>query len=115
MNGYDLYKKAILRLGFNPEDKRILQEGQLARALEIINQIALDLKQEPLSELYEELAFEKDVLEALCCGVAMQLSLIEGEVGKNQVWTVIYNAKRASVLGNVGLVEDTLPIVQSEE
>ncbi len=104
MSGYEIFKHAVLRLGFQDYENR-LSSG----ALEFLNQICLDLKIHTVKSLSEEIEVSDDLCEALCCGVAMLLSFSEGDSEKNKLYCDLYNAKRASVLSKVCFVEDTLP------
>lgn len=113
MNGYELCKRAFLRLGFDNQSDISLHNRKSRRHLEVVNQIAEDLKIKPLNELSEELVWTKEETEAVCSGVAMLLSLTEGEIAKNQFYTDIYNAKRSAVLSRTLKIEDTLPTAES--
>lgn len=109
MKGYDIYKKAVLRLGYNEG----INERLLERTPELMNQIAADLKLPEIKNLSENVAFSSVQIEALCCGTAMLLALCEGDGAKNKLFADIYNAKRAAVLSEITCVEDTLPIAES--
>lgn len=113
MKGYDIYKKVLARSGFENGDEIVLHNAQFANVLEMINQIAADLKVGEITELSEEVSYSNEITEAICCGVAMLLSLNEGDFEKNQIFAGIYNAKRAAVLGKITHVEDTLPVAES--
>lgn len=115
MNGYDLYKKAKARLGAIGGADEILSDTRLLeRALELINQIAADLKLQTVTDLTQEIVCSDTKNEALCCGTAMLLALSEGDTAKNQLYTNIYNAKRAAALGEITRVEDRLPVAEGE-
>ncbi len=107
MNGYDIYKKAVLRAGLSSES--ISQEDVSERAQEFINQISADLKLVPISSIYDEINCSDDIAEALCCGVAMLLTLSIADMEKNRIYTDIYNSKRAAVLCDKSAVEDVMP------
>lgn len=107
MKGYELLKGAFLRLGINNDTE--LLDGTSKRDLEFINQILTDLKLSPIEELSEEVECSAVVGEAVCCGIAMLLSFALGEQDKNQIYTAIYNAKRATVLCKTEKIEDVLP------
>jgi len=113
MNGYDIYKKAIARLGIDSGDEITLDNTGFLHILECTNQILHDLKLNPVKELSEEIMHDASALEAICCGVTMLLALSEGETEKNQIFTAIYNAKRAALLGKTSHIEDTLPVSES--
>lgn len=114
MNGYELYKKALTRLGYNSSDNEtVFSDSRMIRAKELINQILCDLKQPLIDELSANIKVSVEIAETLCCGLAMLLSLCEGDGTKNQLFTDIYNAKRASVLAEISFIEDTLPRAES--
>lgn len=112
MNGYDIYKKSLSRLGSDSGDEITLNNTDFLYVLECINQIAEDLKVKPINELSEEMSQNPQTIEAICCGVTMLLALNAGESQKNQIYTAIYNAKRAALLCKTFCIEDTLPIAE---
>ena len=115
MNGYELCRKAILRMGRQNESDILIHSENTARDLEFLNQIAEDLKIDTLNELSDEINCDAKEADALCSGVTMLLSLSESEMAINQLYTAIYNAKRATVLGKTSKIEDTLPVTESGE
>ncbi len=115
MTGYEICKKAFLRLGLEGQNEVVLHKNTSFRDLEFINQIAEDLKLSPLEEMSAVPSWSYEELQAVICGVAMLLSFSEGENSKNQLYTSIYNAKRAALLGKVEKIEDTLPNAESGE
>lgn len=113
MNGYDIYDRAIIRLGYKSTGKtEITDSGIMIRAVEFINQIAIDLKLGPIKDLSDKIECSNEFSEALCCGVAMLISLSEGDANKNVIFTALYNAKRAAVLSSKAFIEDTLPTME---
>ena len=113
MNGYDIYDRAMIRLGYKATGKNeIIDAGIMSRATEFINQIAVDLKLKAIVDLSDNINCSNELSEALCCGVAMLISLCESDANKNVIFTALYNAKRAAVLSNKILIEDTLPIAE---
>lgn len=115
MNGYELCEKAYIRLGFNNKNTFSPHSSTSKRDLEFVNQILEDLRLNQLKELSCKVECSKEQAEAVCSGVAMLLSMCEGETEKNRLYTAVYNAKRAAVLGNVSKIEDTLPKAESGE
>ena len=103
MKAFDIYKRAMRLLGYgdilNDEALRQRFEEQSA---ELISQIAADLHIQEISSLSDE-------LEALACGTAMLISLIEGDSSKNRIFTALYNAKRASSLKAKAIIADVMP------
>lgn len=113
MNGYDIYDRAMIRLGFKPAGKNeITDAGIISRAVEFINQIAADLKLRFIEDLSDNIDCSAELSEALCCGVAMLISLSEGDANKNVIFTALYNAKRTAVLSEKSFIEDALPIAE---
>ncbi len=113
MNGYEIYDKAAIRLGYKGTGKNeVLDTRLVGRALEFVNQIALDLKLGSVNDLSEDINCSACLSEALCCGTAMLMSLSEGDTNKNVIFTALYNAKRAAALSKTAFIEDTLPIAE---
>ncbi len=113
MNGYEICKAAHLRLGYDNPQEITLHNNSSKRDLEFINQIAEDLNIKPLEELSEKTDWNSKQTTAVISGVAMLMSFIDGETEKNRVFTAIYNAKRASLLGGIEKIKDTLPVSES--
>ncbi len=113
MNGYDVYDRAIIRLGYKSTGTNEIEaEGIMGRAVEFINQIAIDLKLKAIEQLSDNIDCSAELSEALCCGVAMLISLCEADANKNVIFTALYNAKRTAVLSGKAFIEDTLPIAE---
>ncbi len=108
MSGYDLFKKALVRLSYTNSYNKLSN-----KALEFINQICIDLKLPTIESLSDKIEQENEIKEALCCGIAMLLTLSEGDSEKNSIYTNLYNSKRAAVLSKVTYVEDVLPKTQN--
>lgn len=106
MTGYDIYNKAILRLGYDNN----LTDDLSARSLEFIGQIAEELLITPPHSLLEEIKADGKRLEALCCGTAMLLALSLGDRVRHIAFCELFNAKRAAILGHSEKVEDLLPV-----
>lgn len=110
MKGLDIYKKAMLLLGYNdivnnpPLQVRFEEQGA-----ELISQIAADLCITDVSSLSSDLAADAQQAEALIYGTAMLLSLTEGDTSKNRVFTELYNAKRAAALKKIDKITYTMP------
>ena len=113
MNGYEICKTAFLRIGTENDTKTPIHSRSSNRDLEFINQIADDLNLKPLGQLSEIPNWSSKERQAVICGVAMLLSFTEGETAKNQLFTSIYNAKRAALLGSITKIEDRLPVSES--
>lgn len=113
MTGYEIYNKAITRLGYKSSGNDEVLDSRIAgRASEFINQILLDLKLDAISHISEPVNCSEEMCEALCCGVAMLLSLSEGDTNKNVIFTALYNAKRAAALSKTAFIEDNLPVAE---
>ena len=113
MNGYEIYNKASIRLGYKGNGRDEVSDSRLTgRILEFLNQIIIDLKLEPVNSLSENLSYSNDVLETICCGVAMMMSLSEGDTNKNVIFTALYNAKRMTALSKTDFIKDTLPVAE---
>ncbi len=111
MTGYDVYKKVCSILGYFD-----LQEGQTplhSQAMnDIVNQICTDLKLSLIENLSEEISNDKKVCEALIYGTAMLMAAALRDSGCSALYSELYNAKRASVLGAACTRADVLPTAQ---
>lgn len=105
MNGYSLYKKAILRLGYNDAENSRLAD----RAAEFLNQILTDLNLENTDGLSGELNLTEELCDTVVSGVAMLLALSEGDGERNELFAGIYNAKRGKFLSLSEERKDVLP------
>lgn len=115
MKGFDIYKRCIVLMGYTSSDSDAISDRTLIdRFPEIINQIAMDLKAEPIESLSEDIKLSAPKQEALCYGAAMLLALTEGDGAKNQLFAGIYNAKRAAALCETDSISDVLPSIGSE-
>ncbi len=104
MSGYDIYKKALARLGLQKSDQKFYEVG-----FEFLNQISADLKLGEIKSLSEDLILDDDLRETVITGLLMLLSLYIGDTIQNNLYTDLYNAKRAKVLSSNDTVMDVLP------
>lgn len=112
MTGYDIYRRVLNISGcLNGGESSVEHQLLLERMPDIINQICLDLKIPQIKVLAQEMNISSKQEDALCYGTAMLLAVGESETEKNQLFTQIYNAKRAAVLSSSEVIEDTLPSV----
>ena len=112
MKGHEIYKRVLNLLGYINQDDVITDDSTLySRALDALNQILLDLKQEEVKDLESDINIPKLSMEALVYGMAMMLSLIGCDNELNRVFTQIYNAKRSAALNEITAVKDVLPTV----
>lgn len=111
MTGDDIYKRVLALLGYLNSGNIIVGENNLLkRAVDIINQICLDLKIPPICILSDQIKASDEKLDALAYGCAMLFALIEGDGAKNQLFAKIYNGKRGRALSSKEVVQDKLPI-----
>ena len=116
MKGHDVYKRVLNLLGYINNDDNISSDNALySRALHVINQILIDLKQQEIADMNSEINISAVCGEALIYGVAMLLSLIGGDGNMNSIFTAIYNSKRCAVLNSTDVIVDTLPVVNEGE
>ena len=106
MKAFDIYKRAMRLLGYGD----ILNDEALRQRFEEQSaELAADLHIQEISSLSDELEADAQQLEALACGTAMLISLIEGDSSKNRIFTALYNAKRASSLKAKAIIADVMP------
>lgn len=116
MTGNDVLKRVLNLLGYLNNDDSITSDTAIyKRAIHVINQVLLDLKQSEIEDMSCVIKISDSCREALIYGVAMMLSLIGGDGNNNSLFTEIYNAKRSAALNEVGVIVDTLPIVSEGE
>ena len=112
MTGNDIYRRVLGILGYlNTNIINANEDNLLKRAPDIINQICMDLKIPQIERLSDEIKANEASIDALCYGTAMLMALVEGDGAKNQVFTQIYNSKRAAALSQIQKIEDKLPFV----
>lgn len=110
MKGFDIYKKAMLLLGYNDIiSNPPLQAGFEEQGADLIAQIAADLRISGEISLSSDLNIGTEQAEALIYGTAMLLSLTEGDAAKNRIFTELYNAKRAAALKKIEKIKDAMP------
>lgn len=111
MTGLDVYNKAIMLLGYDQcEINHGAQDEILPKALDVINNIMIDLNLSLIDSLADEIKGTLKQTDALCTGTAMLISMLQGDTNKNVIFTGLYNAKRAIALGGKAYIEDVLPI-----
>lgn len=114
MTGYDIYKRAISLLGYDGSGNTIVVKDTIVeRSLDLMNQIAEDINLEKIASLSKEFEGNNKHLQALCYGTAMLIAISEGESEKVNLFSQIYNAKRAAALNHISTVEDSLPTVSN--
>ena len=113
MTGYDVYESAMMLLGYVRADGSLSEDdGIKQRAVFAINAIAADIGlQKTIKNLTEELCAEKRFLDAMAYGVGMLLSLGEEDSEKNETFSKIYSAKRATLKSGSGKIKDLLHYV----
>lgn len=110
MIGSEIYKKAMLLLGYNDIiNNQSLQARFEEQGAELISQIADDLQISGIESLSSDLEINTAQREALIYGTAMLLSLVEGDSSKSRIFTELYNAKRAAALKNTAEITDVMP------
>ncbi len=110
MTGYDVYKRVLNISGYLNNGEVVVGEQSLTQRMpDIINQICQDLDIPQINSLEDSINAASQKIDALCYGTAMLLSLSEGEIEKNRLFTQIYNSKRMTALSKNEQIVDTLP------
>lgn len=113
MKGSEIYKKAMLLLGYNDIiDNSSLQTRFEEQGAELISQIADDLQISGIESLSSDLEINTAQREALIYGTAMLLSLTEGDTSKNRIFAELYNAKRAAALKRTVGILNVMPLTE---
>ncbi len=111
MTGNDIFDIVVSLLGYTDFSRKLQDSSGLKeRTLCAINQITNDLcGAKAIDNLFDEIPIDDASAAATPYGVAMLLSLIDGDSDKNAVFSSIYNAKRAAAKGKRAIVSDVLP------
>ncbi len=111
MTGNDIFETAVTLLGYTDFSRKFQDSSGLReRTLCAINQITGDLcGAAAIDNLFDEIPLDAASAAAAPYGVAMLLSLIDGDSEKNAMFSSIYNAKRAAAKGKITGVSDVLP------
>lgn len=111
MTGNDIYLTVTTLLGFGDALSDTRNDITLReRMLVALNRIGADLcDMPPVKSLNDSVSLSSAFCEALIYGVAMLISLTDGDSEKNSIFTSLYNSKRASAKAQKAAVSDTLP------
>lgn len=111
MTGNDIYLTVTTLLGFSEALSDIHNDIALReRMLVTLNRIGADLcDMPPVKSLNDGINLSSAFCEALIYGVAMLISLTDGDSEKNSIFTSLYNSKRAAAKAQKATVNDTLP------
>ena len=111
MTGNDIYLIVSSLLGFSEGLSDARNDITLReRMLVSINRIGADLCDMPsLKSLNDSIDLSSAFCEALPYGVAMLISLTDGDSEKNSIFTSLYNSKRAAAKVSSTVVDDVLP------
>ena len=113
MTGFDIFEKAIIRLGLINSKGSLEQQVPLRKtALSVINELSFDLcKAEPIKSLHEKPQIDNAAAIVISYGTAYILATLMGDTEKQATMLAIFNAKRKLYLSEVGRITDTLPNV----
>lgn len=108
MKGTEIFKNVCTMLGCYDYIENT-DNGKRAAFVNMINQICADLKIKEITGLSEEIPLEEKQKEALIYGCAMLLSVTLRDAGCAEIYTRLYNSKRAKALCSSDTRADTLP------
>lgn len=113
MTGNEIYKRTLGLLGYL-DTSMVTPSGDmlLKRMPDVLDQVCFDLKIPTIKRLADEFKATEIECDALCYGTAMIVALMEGDGAKSEIFTKIYNAKRAAVLSRIEKIEDKLPTTE---
>ncbi len=109
MTGYDIFKNAITRLEYPTGVDGSNEKRLFLKANEFFSIICNDIKVPVIKDMYSPLEFSGDIVEALCCGVAMLIANTEGDINKFQVFHGLYVTQRMRVLNCIAHIKDKQP------
>ena len=116
MKAYDIVKNALQLLGYTAADGNAQLDSRLkTKAVPVVNQVYSDLWRickegefTPIKSLQEEIELpERAVNDAVIYGVCMFMAQSESDGDTQQLYSHLYNKKRAS-LSRLETVEDRL-------
>ena len=111
MTGFDIYELALLLLGYTDSSAGVVADKAVEKqAICAINQTCLDIGNiEPIIKLSQTVTADKKAMEVIPYGVAMWLSLAQGDNNKNVIFSAIYNAKRATLKRDKTYIAEKMP------
>ena len=110
MTGFEIYRRAMSLLGYTNSSGEISDSsGLLNRVSDALQHICIDLNLMAPKTLSQELLLDQKQCDAVVCGVAMLLSLGQGDAELNRIFTSLYNAKRGHIKGKNSNINDVLP------
>lgn len=110
MTGNDILKISASLLGYTDANGEM--EGLktiINRGCEFINQIGFDLEIPKISMLSEKLTLSQKAEELLIYGVCMLIALNCEDTDKSELFTRLYNMKRAGFKSNITTKQNVLP------
>ncbi|MBR7070916.1 MAG: hypothetical protein IKI29_01960 [Clostridia bacterium] len=119
MTGNEILNRALLLLGYSDSQGNISAEQRIkSRALSVLNAVYADLFYTvhedgfvPLVSLSDPIQLpEKMLFDIMPYGVASFLAMSESDGDNQQVFTVLYNQKRAGI-NQKTMISDVLPTV----
>ena len=117
MTGQEILKTASELLGYNDANGNFLLSARITgKAVAIINRIYSDLWRicndaefTPIKSLVDEIVLpERALNDVMIYGVAMMIAQSESDCDQQQIYSVLYNRKRAS-LSKIETIQDVLP------
>lgn len=117
MTGQQILKTASELLGYNDANGNFLLSARITnKAVTVVNRIYSDLWRicndtefVPIKSLQEEIKLpERALNDVMPYGVAMMIAQGESDGDQQQIYSVLYNRKRAS-LSKKELIQDVLP------
>ena len=108
MKGTEIFKNVCTMLGYYNYIQNTNNHNSPS-FINMINQICADLKIKEITGLSEEIPLEGKQKEALIYGCAMLLSVTLRDAGCAEIYTRLYNSKRAKALCSSDTRADTLP------
>ncbi len=108
MTGYELRKRVCSLLGYlETESNNTLLKNE--NFTNIANQISSDLRLKEIENLSEILSLSPMEFEVLTYGCAMLLATALRDIGSAEVYSGLYNSKRALCLNETDKIKDVLP------
>ncbi len=104
MKAYDVLEQASLLVSGTAPDESLKKAG-----VGLVNTILNDLSKKPIVSLSEDVSFSHiGGCTVLISGVAMLISLLQGDDASLSGFNEIYNSGRKRLVGNVSKIKNTL-------
>lgn len=108
MKASNIYKTALELMGYGYNSDVSADFPLPDNPLSVCNRVFTDLGLGAIESLEESVDLEPEIMDAVCYGIAMFISIFSGDSARQPLYTEIYNAKRAKVLSCTEKIKDVM-------